>query len=118
MSSASAAHVTHPTFATQPHAAVLLVAPAQTETPEMLAERNRERKAAKQKAASVVRREAVAVLSPATLTDPAMTLAQPDAAWVLAGEGRAAGWWVWRMLGKGGPQQGHRQWSRAIQGGM
>jgi hypothetical protein len=61
--------------------------PDQTETPEQLAERNKERKAAKQKAASVVRREAVAVLSPATLTDPAMTLAQPDAAWVLAGEG-------------------------------
>jgi hypothetical protein len=56
----------------------------QTETPEQLKARNSARKPG-QKAASVVERQAVAVLSRGTLMDPEMVAGHPDAAYVLAG---------------------------------
>ncbi|WIA28905.1 hypothetical protein OEZ86_011429 [Tetradesmus obliquus] len=55
----------------------------QTETPEQLKQRNSARKPG-QKAASVVERQAVAVLSRGTLIDPEMVAGHPDAAYVLA----------------------------------
>jgi hypothetical protein len=57
---------------------------AQTETPEQLKQRNSARKPG-QRAASVVERQAVAVLSRGTLMDPEMVAGHPDAAYVLAG---------------------------------
>ncbi|KAF6259292.1 muts domain V-domain-containing protein [Scenedesmus sp. NREL 46B-D3] len=59
----------------------------QTETPEQLRLRNSARKPG-QKAASVVQRQAVAVLSRGTLMDPEMVAGHPDAAYVLAAAGQ------------------------------
>ncbi|PNW83581.1 hypothetical protein CHLRE_05g235750v5 [Chlamydomonas reinhardtii] len=56
----------------------------QTETPEMLAKRNEERKKRGMKTCNVVDRQKVAVLSRGTLVDAAMVASRPDAAYVLA----------------------------------
>ncbi|KAG2424293.1 hypothetical protein HXX76_014671 [Chlamydomonas incerta] len=56
----------------------------QTETPDMLAKRNEERKKRGLKACGVVDRQKVAVLSRGTLVDAAMVSSRPDAAYVLA----------------------------------
>ncbi|KAG2440549.1 hypothetical protein HYH02_010133 [Chlamydomonas schloesseri] len=56
----------------------------QTETPEMLAKRNEQRKKQGLKACNVVDRQKVAVLSRGTLVDAAMVASRPDAAYVLA----------------------------------
>ncbi|GLC55756.1 hypothetical protein PLESTB_001025500 [Pleodorina starrii] len=56
----------------------------QTETPEMLAKRNEQRKAQGIKQAGVVNRQKVAVLSRGTLVDAEMVASRPDASYVLA----------------------------------
>lgn len=56
----------------------------QTETPDMLAARNEERKRMGLKKDNVVRREKVAVLSRGTLTDAEMMGAVPDAQYLMA----------------------------------
>ncbi|KAG2496433.1 hypothetical protein HYH03_005657 [Edaphochlamys debaryana] len=56
----------------------------QTETPDMLKERNEQRKKQGLKAAAVVDRQKVAVLSRGTLVDAEMVASRPDAAYVLA----------------------------------
>ncbi len=67
-------------------AAVACCSP-QTETPEQLKARNAARKPGA-KAATVVERQAVTVLSRGTLLDPEMVSTHPDAAYVLAGAAR------------------------------
>ncbi|GFR46110.1 hypothetical protein Agub_g7598, partial [Astrephomene gubernaculifera] len=56
----------------------------QTETPEMLAKRNEERKMRGLKMCNVVDRQKVAVLSRGTLVDAEMVASRPDASYVLA----------------------------------
>ena len=84
----------------------------QTETPEQLAKRNAELKAAGQKQAGVVRREKVAVLSRGTLIDAEMVHSRPDASYIMAGgsrcklgDGKGEGGRVERIYGH--PTDGH-----------
>jgi DNA mismatch repair protein MSH6 len=56
----------------------------QTETPDLLAKRNEERKRKGLKKDNVVRREKVVVLTRGTMADPEMTAAEPDAQYVMA----------------------------------
>ncbi|GIL69309.1 hypothetical protein Vretimale_13435 [Volvox reticuliferus] len=56
----------------------------QTETPEMLAKRNEQRKMQGKKQVNVVDRQKVAVLSRGTLVDAEMVASRPDASYVLA----------------------------------
>ncbi|EFJ45822.1 hypothetical protein VOLCADRAFT_105835 [Volvox carteri f. nagariensis] len=55
-----------------------------TETPEMLAKRNEQRRMQGKKQANVVDRQKVAVLSRGTLVDAEMVASRPDASYVLA----------------------------------
>ncbi|GIL60874.1 hypothetical protein Vafri_15713 [Volvox africanus] len=56
----------------------------QTETPDMLAKRNEQRKMQGKKQVNVVDRQKVAVLSRGTLVDAEMVASRPDASYVLA----------------------------------
>jgi len=56
----------------------------QTETPDMLAQRNKDRAQRGEKKATVVNRAQVAVLTRATLMDPEMLASNPEASYLLA----------------------------------